>query len=145
MQLFVCILWCIEKWVGLLKTLTHLVQLWASILSKCLFGALAAVWSPTVKHNSHEIRNISTLGCMARCAWWPCGEWVGTSNLSSSNILCSWIPIYNQTQPDLSPSRHAYYSVLSQLLLPSEGLATVLTVEDSQMVAVLGLVLHHIA
>ena len=52
------------------------------------------------------------------------------------HIHCPW------AQPDLTPSRH---SVLAQLLLASEGLATVLTVEDSQMVAVLDLVLRHVA
>ena len=45
---------------------------------------------------------------------------------------------------DLTPSRHARYSVLAQLLLASEGLATLLTVEESQMVAVLGFVLRHV-
>ena len=37
------------------------------------------------------------------------------------------------------------HSVLARLLLASEGLATVLTVEDSQMLDVLGLVLRHVA
>ena len=94
-----CIWWCIEKWVGLLKTLIHLVQLWASILSECFCGASAAIWSPTVKHNSR--RAVSRLlntkhfhtrlhGC---CAWCPCGEWVVTWGLNSSYILCSWNPI----------------------------------------------------
>ena len=59
-----------QKLVGLLKTLIHLVQLWALILSECLCGASAAIWSPTVKHNSHRAgrrllnKNISKLGCM---------------------------------------------------------------------------------
>ena len=46
-------------------------------------------------------------------------------------------------RPDLTPSCHARYSVLAQLLLASEGLATVLTVKESQIMAVLGLVLCH--
>ena len=51
-----------------------LVQLWASILSECLYGASAAIWSPPIKHNSHRavcgfwIKNISTLDCRAQ--WW---------------------------------------------------------------------------
>ena len=53
------------------------------------------------------------------------------------HIHCPW------AQPDLTPSCHARYSVLAQLLLASEGLTTVLAVEDSQMVVVLCLVLRH--
>ena len=69
-----CIWRCIEKWVGLLKTLIHLVHLWASILSECWCGVSAAFWSPTVNHNSHRlwggfwIQNISTR-CMV-AMWW---------------------------------------------------------------------------
>ena len=85
-----CIWRCIEKWVGLLKTMTDLVQLWASILNECLCGASAVIWSPPVKHNSHRavcgfwIQNISTLGCMAQ--WWP------TKNGSEIISEYNWMP-----------------------------------------------------
>ena len=75
-----CIWRCIEKWMGLLKTFIHLVQLWASILSECFCGASVSIWSSTVKHNSHRVvrRLLNTKYFHARlhacCAWWPCGD-----------------------------------------------------------------------
>jgi hypothetical protein len=99
---------------GLARDLIYKVQLYASILSKSLCAASVQPGPQllstivTGQWGGFWIQNISTLGCMAGCARWPCGEWVWTSNLNSSNILCSWNPIY-QPQSDLTSYCHAHY------------------------------------
>ena len=99
----------------LARDLIYKVQLYAWILSKSSCGASVQSGPQllstivTGQWGGFWIQNISTLGCMAGCARWPCGEWVGTSNLNASNILCSWNPLYNQTQSDLTSYCHAQY------------------------------------
>ena len=51
----------------------------------------------------------------------------------------------NRILGGLPPPGHAHPSVVTKLLQASEGPATVLTAEDSQVLAVLGLMLCHIA
>ena len=127
-----CVWWPCGEWVvtwglnssyklcSFKKNLIYKVQLYASILSKSLCGASVQsgpqLLSTIVigQRGGFWIQNISTLGYMAGCARWPCGEWVGTSNLNSSNILCSWNPIYNQTQSDLTSYCHAHYNEVYQ-------------------------------
>ena len=93
------------------------MQLWASILSECVRAA-SVQSGPKLLSTIVTWQSVINVLMLIHC---PCAR------------------------PDLTPSCHARYSVLAQLLLDSEGLATVLTVEDSHNMAVVGLVLRHVA